>query len=172
MESGGGGGGGGGGGSRPISTTGVGVPPTLLRAEVAGDNLVLYFSEPLTAIPASAPDDFSITLVDGVLSTTSEPAVQSLDLSGSNLILTLNTVARFRDRVSVSYTTGTDPIVDTTGDEMARFSARTATNNTPGFVGSLAAFPVDQPRGDHLGSRSTGPLPNRRHHRRGDHLDR
>ncbi len=114
---------------RTLHLTQDAAPPSLSTATVTDATLTLTFSEPLyeTAIPAVAA--FAVTVG------TDNRAVSTVDVTASDVTLTLASAVSAGDTVTVDYTAPTDlaadRIQDPTGNAVVSFNGQTVTNNTP-----------------------------------------
>ena len=104
--------------------------PSLTKATVDGATLTLTYNETLNRDSTPAGSDFSVTVIDSVTEVFSTPAVSAVKLKGKYVILTLDAPARFEDRVTLTYTKGTYPIRDATGNVAADLHNETVTNKT------------------------------------------
>ena len=104
------------------------VPPELSGASVYGAALTLTFSEDLTETPLPAVTTFTVTVGEDTR------GVDSLEISGSSVTLTLASAVTSSDQVSVSYTVPTDAAAarlnDLSDNPAASFADQTVTNNT------------------------------------------
>ena len=115
-------------------------PPGLVTAQVDGETLTLTYNEPLDTGSVPVPGDFSVS-VNGNTGVVSDVA-----LSGSALTLELAVTVVNTDRVTVTYTAGSNPIQDLAGNDAAdiSFPGRAVDNVTvspPGAPGRLTAIP-------------------------------
>ena len=105
--------------------------PVLSTATVDGTMLTLTYDEALdpNSVPAAA--DFTVT-VDGSEVTLSDSS--PVTVSGSTVTLTLAAAVTDGQAVTVSYTKGTNPIQDATGNDAAELAnqAVTVTTSAPG----------------------------------------
>ena len=109
--------------------------PSLASATVDGADLVLAYSEALDADSEPAVSAFSVSVTDSVTSTASTPAVSSVDVTGTDVELTLGAAVRNGDTVTVSYTVPDEAndeavIQDPAGLNAAALAFQTVTNNT------------------------------------------
>ena len=120
-------------GDSPPSTEQTGtpnetVPPVLSEASVDGTALTLTFNEDLDGNSAPPTSAFTVT-VNG-----NERGVESVDVSGSTVTLTLAPAVATEDAVAVSYAAPSGELVerlrDTAGNAAASFTGRTVTNET------------------------------------------
>ena len=104
------------------------MPPELSGASVYGAALTLAFSEDLTETPLPAVTTFTVTVGEDTR------GVDSLEISGSSVTLTLASAVTSSDQVSVSYTVPTDAAAarlnDLSDNPAASFADQTVTNNT------------------------------------------
>ena len=84
--------------------------PTLSTATVAGDTLTLTWDEPLKEGADPAPGDFTATVRGNRV------AVSGVDVAGNRVTLTLADPVSHGWTVTLSYTPGTDPIMDPNGN--------------------------------------------------------
>ena len=109
--------------------------PSLATATVDGTELTLAYSEALDADSEPAVSAFSVSVTDSVTSTASTPAVSDVDVTGTDVELTLAAAVRNGDTVTVSYTVPDEAnseavIQDTATNNAAALSSQTVTNNT------------------------------------------
>ena len=104
------------------------VPPELSEASVEGAALTLAFSEDLTETPLPAVTTFTVTVGQDAR------GVDSLEISGSTVTLTLASAVTSSDQVSVSYTVPTDAaaarLKDLSDNPAESFADQAVTNNT------------------------------------------
>ena len=104
------------------------VPPELSEASVDGAALTLAFSEDLTETPLPAVTTFTVTVGQDAR------GVDSLEISGSTVTLTLASAVTSSDQVSVSYTVPTDAaaarLKDLSDNPAESFADQAVTNNT------------------------------------------
>ena len=104
------------------------VPPELSGASVDGAALTLTFSEAL------GEDSEPVTTAFTVSVGQEARGVDSLEITGSSVILTLASAVTSSDQVSVSYTVPTDAaaarLEDLSGNPAASFADQSVTNNT------------------------------------------
>lgn len=106
---------------QPADTT----PPTLSSAAVNGASLVMTYNE---ALNTTAPATSAYSVV-GAGGTTQAPS--AVNISGSNVVLTLGTPAVSGNTVTISYTVpGTNPVRDMAGNSAAALSGQAVTNST------------------------------------------
>ena len=114
-----------------------GVRPELRGASVNGATLTLTYGEALDGNSTPATDDFTVRVAD-----TERPLTQVL-VSGRSVQLTLDSPVTPGETVTVSYTAGTDPIRDATGNAAEDLTEYTAA--TPGPVDSPGPDPGPGP---------------------------
>ena len=113
---------------RTLHLTQDAAPPSLSTAAVTDATLTLTFSEPLdeTATPAAAV--FAVTVG------TDSRTISAVEVTASDVTLTLASAVSAGDTVTVDYTAPTgDPatrLQDLTGNAATSFSGQTVTNNT------------------------------------------
>ena len=100
------------------------VAPVLQQATVNENTLVLDYNETLDPLSVPANADF-VVLLDGVGTTVSNVTVISQQIR-----LILQTPAQPLDLVTISYTAGTNPIQDISGNNAVNLVNETVTNNT------------------------------------------
>lgn len=108
-------------GSNGIDTT----PPILVGQPVIPANgltVTLTYNEALDAASTPATGDFVLV---GTAST-----VSSVNVTGSTVVLTLNTAVGFSDIVTLSYTAGVAPIQDLAGNQAVNLVNQAVTNNS------------------------------------------
>ena len=108
-------------------STGDVTAPVLQTATVetaAPDEIVLTYDENLDETSVPATTDFNIDLPSGA-------SVTNVDVTGTVVTLTLDTVIQDGDTVQIDYTSGTNPIQDlaTTPNEAADLTNQSVTNN-------------------------------------------
>ena len=102
-----------------------GVPPLLTGAVVDGDTLVLSYDNTLDDTSTPLASDFSVTVDSGT------PAAPSnVSISGSEVTLTLAAAVTAGQTVTVSYTSGANPVQDESGLEAADLTDEAVTNDT------------------------------------------
>ena len=109
--------------------------PALASATVDGDELTLTYSETLDTGSEPAVGAFSVSVTDSVTSTTSTPAVSTVEVTGADVVLTLAAAVRNNDTVTVSYTVpdeanGEAVIEDLAGLNAAALASQAVTNVT------------------------------------------
>ena len=104
------------------------VPPELSEASVDGATLTLAFSEDLTETPLPAVTTFTVTVGQDAR------GVDSLEITGSSVTLTLASAVTSSDQVTVSYTVPTDAaaarLKDLSDNPAESFADQAVTNNT------------------------------------------
>ena len=110
--------------------------PSASGAAVDGTSLVITFDEPLAAAPRLANDAFTVEKTPDMGTEETVTLVGSPAIDGATVTLTLDAAVVATDTdVKVSYakpTTGTDNVLeDAAGNEVADFTDRAVTNNTP-----------------------------------------
>ena len=112
------------------------------RAAVDGAELTLTFNEALDENSEPATTAFTVTVSGAVR------AVDSVDMSGSAVSLTLASAVTSQDTMTVSYTVpvseSDDRLRDTVGNAAATFANRSVTNETtppPAFATSIHDVP-------------------------------
>ena len=119
------------------NTTGLETdPPELRTVTVSEELLVLLYNERLGA-SRPATSDFSVT-VNGVAAT-----VSSVTVAGMIVTLELASPVTFGQQVRLSYTPGTRPIEDRSGNDAAAISNRSVTNNTADLTPILESADVN-----------------------------
>ena len=118
-------------------------PPGLVTAQVDGETLTLTYNEALDTGSVPVPGDFSVS-VNGNTGVVSDVA-----LSGSALTLELAVTVVNTDRVTVTYTAGSNPIQDLAGNDAADIpipgrAVDNVTVSAPGAPGSLTAIPGNE----------------------------
>ena len=101
--------------------------PTLNTATVNGDSMVLTYSEDLDTTSTPANTDYTIA----VSGSGTPPTVTGTTISGTMATLTLSTAVTQGVTVTVSYTPGTTPLQDIAGNDAARLTPTSVTNDTP-----------------------------------------
>ena len=133
-----------------------GVRPELRGASVNGATLTLTYGEALDGNSTPATDDFTVRVAD------TERLLTQVLVSGRAVQLTLDSPVTPGETVTVSYTAGTDPIRDATGNAAEDLTEYTAA--TPGPVDSPGPGPGPGP-----GPRPTTPSEADGQHGSGDH---
>ena len=124
------------------------VRPVLQTAEVSGTTLSLDYSEGLDGSSTPAADAYTVVRTDSssMTSTVGLASVDPVQVSGSEVALTLDTAVPPGDTVTVGYTvpTGMDamPLRDTAGNAVEALDDQ-AVANVPGAPASLNATPGD-----------------------------
>ena len=93
-------------------------------AVVSGDTLVLTYNEALDSGSTPAPDAYTVTVAGAAR------AVSNVAVSGTTVTLTLASAVTPGQTVTVSYTPGTNPVQDTSGNAAPALTNRAVTNNT------------------------------------------
>ncbi|GAB6173125.1 hypothetical protein JCM15765_26030 [Paradesulfitobacterium aromaticivorans] len=103
------------------------VAPVLQSAEVSGSTLTLTYNEGVDSTTVPAAGDFAVSV-------NSSPAtVSTVAVSGITVTLTLSSAVSAGDTVTVSYTKGTSPVQDASGNTVANLTGQTVTNSTAGL---------------------------------------
>ena len=104
--------------------------PTFVSAAVEGNKLAVKFSEPLDENSVPAANRFKYTVGSG-----GDQDPTGIGVEGDTVTLTLGDAVARGDVVRVRYFhTGTDPIQDLAGNDLATFQLQAVTNNTvPAF---------------------------------------
>ena len=124
--------------------------PTFSSAAVDGTALTVTFDEDLdsasTSRPASSRFSVSVTPAGSTSSTTVNGTSDQVTISDATVTVTLASAVARGDTVTVSYAKGgaTQPLKGTDGDEVADFSGKAVTNNTPDPPAAPAAPTVAQ----------------------------
>ena len=103
--------------------------PTLTSATADGTALVLAYDEALDETSQPAASDFAVSVTDSVTTTTT-PAVTDVDITGTDVTLTLAAAVRHNDTVTLDYTPGTNPTQDLAANDAAALASQAVTNNT------------------------------------------
>ena len=98
--------------------------PVLSSAAVDGATLTLTYGENLDAGSVPAAGDFTVTVAG------SGRAVSTVEVNGDTVTLTLASAVTLGQTVTVSYTAGTNPVQDRSGNDAANLTGQTVTNNT------------------------------------------
>ena len=104
--------------------------PEFISATVTGDTLTLTYNEPLNRDSTPAGSDLSVTVIDSATEASSTPAVSAVMVEDRSVILTLDTPARFKDSVTLTYIKGDHPIRDAIGNPASSFHDREVDNDT------------------------------------------
>ena len=105
----------------------VNTPPSLLMAEVNGDQLTLTYSEDLSSSSQPASSDFSVS-VDGAAGA----APSTVTISGPTVTLTLSSAVTVAQTVTLTYTKpNSNPIQDMANTTAEGFADQSVTNITP-----------------------------------------
>jgi len=99
-------------------------PPSLQTAVVDGATLTLTYDEPLDTSSVPAATDFTVNV------NSSAATVNNVAVSGTTVTLTLAAAVNAGDTVTVSYTAGTNPIQDISGNDAANLTDQSVNNNT------------------------------------------
>ena len=100
--------------------------PMLLSATVNGATLTLTYDEPLGVSSTPEVGDFTVSGGDQTRT------VSRVSVSGSTVLLTLDTGAEHLEAgIQVSYTPGTNPILDVPGNQAEGLSRESVRNDTP-----------------------------------------
>ena len=108
--------------------------PKLVSAVAAGRTVALYYDEPLDAGSVPAVGDYEV-FVGSTKQTVSNVAV-----SVSGVVLTHGTSAAETASVKVSYTAGSNPVMDPAGNRAANLSDHTVDNQGPTDDGNAPAL--------------------------------
>ncbi len=131
--------------------------PVFQSAAVNGAALTMTYNEALNTGSVPANGDFVIS---------GGHSVTGRNVTGSTVVLTLSPAVVNGETITLSYTTGTNPIEDVAGNDAANLVNAAVTNNTPGGGGGSLTL---LPNGDGIspaGNRSRwAGLPLRRHRR-------
>ncbi len=111
--------------SSEVSATSDGTVPTFQNGTINGNTVVLNYDENLDAGSVPAAGDFNLDI------NSTSVSVTNVSISGSQVTLTIAQSAVFGDNVTVDYTSGTNPIRDTAGNEAIDLNNEFVTNNTP-----------------------------------------
>ena len=104
--------------------------PELRSATIDATRVVLAYDEALDDASQPATGDFSVSVTDSVTSAVSQPTVTAVTLSASKVALTLSAAVSFADTVTLSYTSGTDPIRDEAANPAGDLADYALTNVT------------------------------------------
>ncbi len=99
-------------------------PPSLSGAVVDGTSLTITYDENLDTGSVPAAGDFTVTVAG------SERTVSTVEVSEATVTLTLASAVRAAETVTVSYTAGTNPVQDATGNAAANLTNQAVTNNS------------------------------------------
>lgn len=107
--------------------------PTLNQADINGTTLTLTYDEALdeTSIPDIA--DYTVN----VNTTAVTIATDGVAVSGSTVTITLETAVLLTDTVTISYTQGTNPVMDTSSNLAPEFTDTAVINNTAKYRGVI-----------------------------------
>ena len=110
-----------------------GIKPRLEYTELKDDELTLSYSEPINDSPAPATADFQVTVAGAAR------AVSTVDVTDTEVVLTLVSTAAIGDPVTMSYPgTGANPLRDAAGNEADSFTNRSVDNQTSGVCDRTA----------------------------------
>ena len=122
--------------------------PSLTSATADGTALVLAYDEALDETSQPAASDFAVSVTDSVTTTTTTPAVTDVDITGTDVTLTLAAAVRHNDTVTLDYTPGTNPTQDLAANDAAALASQAVTNNTATATDTtLAALALADPGG-------------------------
>ncbi len=116
-----------------VNATTDNITPTLQTASINNAEITLDYDETLKQTPVPLVTDFSV-LVNG-----SNRSVTQVSISGDIVTLTLSSAVIENDNVTLNYTSGTNPIEDSVGNNVANLSGQTVTNNT---ISSVPSPPI------------------------------
>ena len=106
--------------------------PTVSSAEVNGTTLTITFNENLDTGSAPAGSAFTVTATRTGSAARTLRGTGMAMVSGMTATVTLASAAINGDTVTLAYTKPpTNPLRDTAGNQVAAFTGRTVTNNTP-----------------------------------------
>ena len=111
--------------SSETSFTSDSIVPVLQSASAVGTMLVLDYNEPLDNLPLPSIGDFDVKVNNLTRN------VASVAISNDSVKITLSSAIIIGDNIQISYTAGTNPIQDISGNDAANFTNQTVTNNTP-----------------------------------------
>ena len=100
-------------------------PPNFQGASIEGNMVLIGYDETLATSPVPENSDYSF-MING--STTAN--VSSISISGTEIMITLDTSVISTDSVTFSYTGGSNKVKDTAGNIAVNLSNQTVTNNT------------------------------------------
>ncbi|MDE0706075.1 MAG: SUMF1/EgtB/PvdO family nonheme iron enzyme [Rhodospirillaceae bacterium] len=127
-----------------VSVSSDATAPSATGAAVNGATLVITFNEALAAAANLANGAFTVKKTPSGGSETTAAFTGSPSISGAAVTLTLATAVVSTDAVTVSYTAPTsgtaNRLQDAVGNEVASFTDRTVTNNTPAQATLTARF--------------------------------
>lgn len=103
--------------------------PQLLSLKVSGDTLTMDYDQTLQTSPLPNTTDFSVEVYDSA-GNTSTPAVSSVAIANSTVTLTLASAVAAGDEVYLSYSPGTNPIQDSSGNQATGIYFDQVRNNT------------------------------------------
>jgi uncharacterized repeat protein (TIGR02059 family) len=98
--------------------------PEISSVSVNGNSLVVVFNENLDAASTPQKTDFTVK-VNGA-----EATLSGVAISGTKVTLTLAEAVKAKDVVTLSYTTGANPLRDEAGNNAQSFADQAVTNNT------------------------------------------
>lgn len=116
--------------------------PTVSDASVEGDTVTLTFSAALDTASVPDAEDFSFTWTDPSTLQYDASATE-VSVSGSSVLIVLETAVYRNDVLTVSYTPGSNPVRTTAGVEAASFSGQSLRNDTPALDVSLTDVSFD-----------------------------
>mgnify|MGYP003634062138 CR=1 FL=1 len=111
--------------SSETSFTADSIIPVLQSATAEGTMLVLDYNEPLESSPVPSNGDFVVKVNNLTRN------VASVAISNDSVKITLSSTIIIGDNIQVSYTAGTNPIQDISGNDAVNLTNQTVTNNTP-----------------------------------------
>ena len=110
--------------SDEITATADATAPVLQLISANGEFVVLEYNESMDTNPLPTLGDFTVTVNGGT------PTVNSLSVSGSRVIFSLDPEVVAGDNVQIAYNPQTNPLQDAAGNDAPSFSTQNATNNT------------------------------------------
>lgn len=125
--------------NRAVSNTTSTTLPKPTGGSVSGSTLTLTFNKSLQSVSSNAISQFTVK-VNG-----SARSVYSLSVSGTSVIMQLSSGIANGQSVSVTYTPGSYPLLDTSGNSVAAFSnyyVQNASDTTPPILSSATASGV------------------------------
>ncbi len=99
-------------------------PPELVTASINSGSLSLEYNESLDQSSVPATGDFTVKINGNTVSIT------NVAINNDTVTLTISPNAIFGDNITVDYTSGSNPIRDSSGSESANLSNQSVTNNT------------------------------------------
>jgi Ca2+-binding RTX toxin-like protein len=109
------------------------IAPTFTSATIVGNTLTLTYNETFNS--SSNPNLSAYTVQIGGTNTT----INSAQINGSSVVLTLANAVLSTDNVTVSYAVpGTNPLEDVVGNDVVALSNQNVTNNTAGIPAPTA----------------------------------